>query len=150
MNRFSEPTLEILTKAGGYPDRKVDVRVTLSFLESRDFQVSTPVKEVLERFGGLVYKCGDGDPPENFIIIPEDQLGEGVTKIHFKRYDVLIGEYLIVIGSVYRENALLFMSESGKVYGAHDDYYIWKFGDNIDAAINNLCECKEFKLIHQE
>lgn len=132
------------------PRSKSGCACDLSFLESRDFQVSTPVKEALERFGGLVHECGDGDPPENFIIIPEDQLGEGVTKINFKRYDVLIGEYLIVIGSVYRENALLFMSDSGKVYGAHDDYYIWKFGDNLDEAITNLCECKEFKLIHQE
>lgn len=59
--------------------------MTLSFLESWDFQVSTPVKEALERFGGLVYECGDGDPPENFIIIPEDQLGEGVTEIILPR-----------------------------------------------------------------
>ncbi|WP_334073567.1 MULTISPECIES: SUKH-3 domain-containing protein [Paenibacillus] len=150
MNRFSERTLGILTKAGWHPERKVDVSATLSFLESRDFQVSTPVKEALERFGGLVCEFLDGGEGENFIIIPESQFREGVTKVHFKRYDVLIGEYLIVIGSVYRENALLFMSDSGKVYGAHDDYYIWKFGDNIDEAISNLCECQEFKLIHQE
>jgi len=43
----------------------------------------------------------------------------------------------------------MFMDEVGKVYGFHDDYYIWKLGDNIYDVMNNLCECKELKLIHE-
>lgn len=54
-----------------------------------------------------------------------------------------------MIGTVYGDDATMYMDELGKVYGFHDDYYIWKFGNNIYEAINNLCERIEFKLIHE-
>lgn len=150
MNNFSEKTYKILNEVGWYQNRKIDVSSTVLFLESKGFRVGSVVKEALEQFGGLEYKFSDGEDFENFIIIPEEQIGDGVQKIHFKRYDTLMGEYLIVIGSVFRNNAIMFMSESGKVYGAYDDYYIWEFGSDIYEAINNLCECKKFKLIHEQ
>lgn len=68
---------------------------------------------------------------------------------HYKRYEKIFGENLVVIGTVYRDNGILFMSESNKIYGISDDYYIWKFGDDILEAIINLCEGKEFNVIHE-
>lgn len=44
----------------------------------------------------------------------------------------------------------MFMSKTGKVYGIMDDYYIWKFGNNIYEAMDNLCESKELKVISEE
>ncbi|WP_373459265.1 SUKH-3 domain-containing protein [Paenibacillus polymyxa] len=36
----------------------------------------------------------------------------------------MIGEELVVIGLAYDDNATMFMSKTGKVYGIMDDYYI--------------------------
>ncbi|WP_342439391.1 SUKH-3 domain-containing protein [Paenibacillus sp. FSL L8-0436] len=145
---FSQRTIDILKDAGWYPERKVAISPTINFLVKKGFEVFDLAKEAFEQFGGLEYSV-PSDESDNFQIGPEF-LREGIERKHYSRYETIIGEELVVIGLAYDENATMFMSKTGKVYGIMDDYYIWKFGDNIYEAIHNLCESKELKVISEE
>ncbi|MEK4733279.1 SUKH-3 domain-containing protein [Paenibacillus sp. FSL L8-0641] len=145
---FSQRTIDILKDAGWYPERKVDISSTINFLEKKGFEVFDPAKEAFEHFGGLEYSV-PSDESDDFQIGPEF-LREGIGRKHYSRYETIIGEELVVIGLAYDDNATMFMSKTGKVYGIMDDYYIWKFGNNIYEAMDNLCESKELKVISEE
>ncbi|NOG28855.1 hypothetical protein HL291_14625 [Lysinibacillus fusiformis] len=62
----------------------------------------------------------------------------------------MIGEDLVVIGTAFRDNVVLYMSKAGNVYAVRDDYYIWKIGCGIYEALINLCKGRELKTIHKE
>ncbi|OMF40993.1 SUKH-3 domain-containing protein [Paenibacillus peoriae] len=145
---FSQRTIDILKDAGWYPERKVEISSTINFLEKKGFEVFDLAKEAFEHFGGLEYSV-PSDESDDFHIGPEF-LREGIERKHYSRYETIIGEELVVIGLAYDDNATMFMSKTGKVYGIMDDYYIWKFGNNIYEAMNNLCESKELKVISEE
>lgn len=145
---FSQRTIDILKDAGWYPERKVEIRSTINFLVEKGFEVFDFAKEAFEQFGELEYSV-PSDESDDFQIGPEF-LREGIERKHYSRYETIIGEELVVIGLAYDENATMFMSKSGKVYGIMNDYYIWKFGDNIYEAIHNLCETKELRVISEE
>jgi len=148
MERLSIKTKNILKQSGWTPDRKKEISSQVKYLEDKGYVVFDCVKEVLEQFGELkcIYECNGN--LEDFVIEPKEGLGD-IDRRHYKRYEVIIGSDLVVIGTAYGDNAIMFMDKGGKVYGFHDDYYIWKLGDNIYDAVNNLCECKELKLIHE-
>ncbi|WP_379143028.1 SUKH-3 domain-containing protein [Paenibacillus sp. sgz500992] len=145
---FSQRTIDILKDAGWYPERKVAISSTINFLAEKGFEVFDLAKEAFEHFGGLEYSV-PSDESDGFQVGPEF-LREGIERKHYSRYETIIGEELVVIGLAYDENATMFMSKTGIVYGIMDDYYIWKFGDNIYEAIHNLCESKELKVISEE
>ncbi|MDP1512468.1 SUKH-3 domain-containing protein [Paenibacillus sp. CMAA1739] len=145
---FSTRTINILKDAGWYPERKIEIGSTINFLEKRGFEVFYPAKEAFEHFGGLKYSV-PSDESDDFQIGPEF-LREGIERKHYSRYEKIIGEELVLIGWAYDGNATMFMSKIGKVYGIIDDYYIWKFGNNVYEAMNNLCESKELTVICKE
>ncbi|MDY8024484.1 SUKH-3 domain-containing protein [Paenibacillus polymyxa] len=145
---FSQRTIDTLKDAGWYPERKVEISSIINFLEKKGFEVFDPAKEAFEHFEGLEYSV-PSDESDDFQIGPEF-LREGIERKHYSRYETIIGEELVVIGLAYDDNATMFMSKTGKVYGIMDDYYIWKFGNNIYEAMNNLCESKELKVISKK
>ncbi|WP_374966097.1 SUKH-3 domain-containing protein [Lysinibacillus sp. RS5] len=148
MGKLSEKTKSIIEAAGWYSGRSVDIDSTVEYLEKKGYEVFDCAKDALKEFGGLTYVYLEDDSEGSFIIAPHEALGDA-ARLHLKRYEVILGKKLVVIGTAYGDNAIMFMDEVGKVYGFHDDYYIWKLGDSIYDAVNNLCECKELKLIHE-
>lgn len=55
-----------------------------------------------------------------------------------KSFEDRIGESLVVIGEARRGNMIMFISESGKIFGK-TGYYLEKFGDDIYEALDTLC-----------
>ncbi|TVX91891.1 SUKH-3 domain-containing protein [Paenibacillus agilis] len=145
---FTQRTIDILEDAGWHPNRKVDISSTVVFLENKGFEDFDHAKAVFEQFGGLEYSV-PSDESDDFQVGPEF-LREAIGRKHYSKYEMIIGEELVVIGRAYSENATMFMSRTGKIYGIMDEYYIWKFGDNIYEAINNLCEGKELSVISEK
>ncbi|OEC01605.1 hypothetical protein GY31_12205 [Lysinibacillus sphaericus] len=54
--------------------------------------------------------------------------------------EVLSIERLVVSGTAFRDNAVLYMYKAGKVYAVREDCCIWRIGSEIYEALNNLCE----------
>jgi hypothetical protein len=50
---MSEKSLQVLKNAGWKTGRKIDIRKTISFLESKQFEVFPIAKAILEEYGGL-------------------------------------------------------------------------------------------------
>ncbi|WP_342534955.1 SUKH-3 domain-containing protein [Lysinibacillus sp. FSL K6-1151] len=149
MERLSIKTIKILKQSGWIPDRKKDISSQVKYLADKGYVVFDCVKEVLEQFGELKCIYEYNGKLDDFVIDPEEGLGD-LDRRHYKRYEVIIGEDLVVIGTAFRDNAVLYMSKAGEVYAVRDDYYIWKIGCGIYQALNNLCEGREIKGIHEE
>ncbi|MFJ6267098.1 SUKH-3 domain-containing protein [Lysinibacillus xylanilyticus] len=149
MERLSIKTREILKQSGWTTDRKKDISSQVKYLEDKGYIVFDCVKEALEQFCELKCIYEYNGNLEDFVIEPKVGLGD-LDRRHYKRYEVIIGDDLDVIGTAFRDNAVLYMSKVGEVYAIRDDYYIWKIGCDIYEALNNLCEGKEFEVIHEE
>ncbi|MOA39656.1 hypothetical protein D3C78_1614560 [compost metagenome] len=75
---------------------------------------------------------------ETFCFDPEETVGDYYEKEDFEEFEMRVKEPLVVIGEAYRGNLIMFMSESGKVFGKNG-YSLFKFGDNIFEALDTLC-----------
>ena len=149
MERLSIKTKKILKQSGWTPDRKKDISSQVKYLEDKGYVVFDCVKEALEQFGELKCIYEYNGNLDDFVIEPKEGLAD-LDRSHYKRYEVIIGDDLVVIGTVFRDNSVLYMSKAGEVYAVRDGYYIWKIGYGIYEALNNLCEGRELKIIHEE
>ncbi|MGG2073200.1 SUKH-3 domain-containing protein [Lysinibacillus irui] len=81
------------------------------------YQVFNPVVDALSQFGGVEYKFKHPDGSlETFHFSLED-LHE---KEDFEGFEVRVKKPLVIIGEAYRENLVIFISNS---------VFIFKFGD---------------------
>jgi len=139
MKKMSEITKQILTNSGWYPSRKIDINRTVDFLESKGYKLFPCVVDMLSEFGGLncSFTRPNGDR-DSFYIAPEDAYGDYYEKEDFIEIELRINEQIIAIGEARDSNMMMFMSESGKVFGEMG-YCLVKFGDDIFDALETLC-----------
>ncbi|TCS95511.1 SUKH-3 domain-containing protein [Hazenella coriacea] len=139
MNQLSSETYKILTESGWHPQRKADIKSTVQFLESKGYQLFPSVIATLSEFGGIrcSFTRSNGDQ-DSFHLIPEKALGDYYEKEDFTEIEMRVNESLIPIGEARHEHMVMFMSESGKVYG-ETDYCLVKFGNDIHQALDTLC-----------
>ncbi|MEI7024422.1 SUKH-3 domain-containing protein [Paenibacillus sp. y28] len=149
MNGLTPTTRNILAQAGWRPDRSAEhTAAACRFLEAKGYEVFPCVKEALHELGGMEIQFERNGSRESFYINPEEAYGDYYDQEDFQDLERRLDERIILIGHVFRRNALMFMSESGKVYGYMDDYYTWILGDHLADALNNLCDTYNVKLIH--
>ncbi|MGE7913031.1 SUKH-3 domain-containing protein [Lysinibacillus xylanilyticus] len=137
---FSETTTQILTNSGWFPERVVDIKKTVDFLESKGYQPFPCVLKMLSEFDGL--KCNfqrpNGDK-DSFHIITEEAYGDYYEKEDFEEIEMRLNEPIIAIGEARNDYMMMFMSRSGKVFGEMG-YCLVKLGDNIFEALELLCQ----------
>lgn len=139
MCSFSDETRQILLQSGWNPNEKFDLTDTFKFLENMGYNVFNPVIKALSEFGGVEYRFPHPDGSlETFHFIPEKTVGDYYEKEDFEEFEMRVKESLVVIGEAYRGNIIMFMSESGKVFGKNG-YSLFNFGDNIFEALDILC-----------
>ncbi|MOA36018.1 hypothetical protein D3C78_1575150 [compost metagenome] len=129
----------MLSKSGWYPGRKVEAEGTVNFLKLKGYQPFPLLIDMLSEFGGL--KCSFNRPNgdrDSFYIAPEEAYGNYYDKEDFNEIEIRIKEPVIAIGQARDDNMMMFMSESGKVFGEMG-YYLVKFGNNIYEALETLC-----------
>ncbi len=132
---MKETTVEILKKAGWYPNRKIDITELIELYEKRGFEIFPAAKKFLEKYGLLDVYC-----PINPKYPEED-----IIKYHFSRYylyttnmisglngmlsrdyiseyeEEYVEEKLVVVGSLNKHQDLM-ISESGKLFTEYGFY----------------------------
>jgi len=143
MEPLSEETIKILKQSGWYPGRNIDIQDTIDFLLSKRYTLFPHLIKILSEFSEIEYKF---DHPngriESFHMIPKMALGDYYEKEDFEEIERRVNEPLIPIGEACRGNMIMFLSETGKIYG-ETGYYLEKFGDNVYEALENLCLFKQ-------
>jgi hypothetical protein len=142
--KISNKVIECLKKSGWNSSRNIDITIYEEALKIEGYKLSESIIEFLKQFGGMD------------IIVPAFRVPNAFDKTHFdpikairaiyrgnvEEYEKRVGESMVLIGEAYNRHLVLLMSESGKIYGAYDDY-LTKLGDNSYEALNALCESKE-------
>ncbi|MFT9820972.1 SUKH-3 domain-containing protein [Lysinibacillus sp. NPDC056185] len=138
MENLSVKTRDILLQAGWNPNNKINVTKSVMFLETMGYQVNDSVIDVLTVFGGMTYKFKHPDGSiETFHFSPET-VGDYYEKVDFEEFEERINEPLVVVGEAYRGYLIMFIAQSGKVFGKNASS-LYKFGDNIFEALDTLC-----------
>ncbi|GAA0178462.1 SUKH-3 domain-containing protein [Clostridium sediminicola] len=141
---LSQATKNILEKAGWTSCRKIDIQSYIDALIEDEYEINDKAKIFLAEFGGLE------------LIHPAYRVPNEMDKSHFdpicaisviyrervETYEERIGEKLIVIGQGYNEYLVLLISESGKIFGAYDDF-LTCLGNNHFEALEAICLQKE-------
>ena len=147
MYPFSPVTLAVLSGAGWHVGRKVSQPKYRAFLSSEGYAWFPAVATFLEEFGDLTlsFKREDGSADTlNFEACEAAIVGPWWIQNDYARR---IGEVqFCVIGRAYTNHLLLFMAESGRVYGGFDDYLCFIAPTGIE-AIEVICTNQPVKEI---
>lgn len=141
---LSQATKKIFEKAGWTPWRQMNIEPYIEALVTDGYEIFDKANDFLIEFGGLevihpAYKVHNEMDGLHFNPI---RAIEGIYHERVETYEVRIGEKLVVIGEGYNGQLVLLISESGKIFGAYDDY-LTCLGNNTFEALEALCENKE-------
>jgi hypothetical protein len=132
----SESTLEVLMAAGWHPEREIETSPWLESLRREGWSTSDIGVDFLKSFGGLTLACVSSGPrvAERWILDPERACRE-LSSDWRTEYESRIGEKIMPVG--LHGPMTLFVSESGGIYGAFDDFLVC-FGKKVIEGLETL------------
>ncbi|WP_084708867.1 SUKH-3 domain-containing protein [Hymenobacter norwichensis] len=140
MTTFSASTHSVLTTAGWHPGRRV---ITLGYrlaLAVEGYPWFAAVEQFLQAFGGLQVSCTEAGSNDTFHFHARKAAGDVDSSWVLQNYAQRLGNpTLCVIGQAYANYLLLFMDDTGKVYGGYDDY-LCILASSGEAAIEAICQ----------
>jgi hypothetical protein len=141
---LSQSTKKILENAGWNPLRHIDIQLYQEALSSDGYEMSDKAKSFLVEFGGLelahpAYRVANEMDNTHFDPL---RAISGICHERVETYEERIGEKLVVIGEGYNEQLVLMISESGRIFGAYDDF-LTCLGNNPLEALDAICQRKE-------
>lgn len=145
---LSKVAIEAVMKSGWTVDRKISIDHYEKALKDELYILNEHIAEFLSQFGALEVTIPAYRDPKKSDCFHLDPL-RAINHIYRERvetYEEHVKESLVVIGEAYSEHLTLMMSESGKVYGAYDDY-LTLLGCNGFEALESLCCGKETEII---
>jgi hypothetical protein len=142
--KLSEKTKEILLRAGWDELRQINISEHVLFLKSEGYTITESAKKFIAEFGDLeiihpAYRVKNENDKTHF------NPSVAANHIYYERvetYEQKIREKLVVVGEAFNEHLILMISESGKFFGAYDDY-LTLLGNDTYEGINSICEGKD-------
>jgi hypothetical protein len=139
MAGFSPATLSYLTKAGWYAGRKVSLIKYRAYLDGEGYAWFPAVATFLEEFGELRIKFERRKQFETLDLTACEASDNFDSQWVKKDYAQRIGRtQFCVIGQAYGAHLLLFMDDTGQVYGGFDDF-LCVIGSSGQNAIEAIC-----------
>ena len=135
---------QYLKDAGWKPKHEKDINIYTKGLELEGYTINNYAKDFLREFGGLEAKQPAFRVPNEFDKLHFDPL-KASAQIYRERvetYEERTGESLVVVGEAYNEHLILMISDSGKMYGAYDNY-LTLLGRNWTEALNSMYQCEQ-------
>jgi hypothetical protein len=140
MADFSPATISYLTKAGWYAGRKVSFIKYRAYLAGEGYSWFPKVATFLEEYGDLQILFRREDGKLDALNFDACAAGAVFDLLWIKEnYAQRIGRTnFCVIGKAYSSHLILFMDESGQVYGCFDDYLCFIASSGVE-AITVIC-----------
>lgn len=145
---MKENTIMILRKAGWYPNRKIEITDLIKHYEEKGFEMFPAAKRFVEEYGMLdIYLPIDPKIPEedikrygfNRFTFHTTNISDAIIKgflssrDYVREYEEYIEEKLVIVGKLIDNNAILMISESGKLFTEYGF-----FGNNADEFWDRL------------
>jgi hypothetical protein len=145
---FSENVKKYLINAGWYKGRNIDTTNVIKFMTQEGYKVSGKVESFLKEFEGLriSYLDKNGLPDIlhfDCIKAIKDTFLDNVIYYSERLNNI----NLCVIGQGFDTYMTIMMDDDGAVFGGYDDY-LYKFGNNEEEAIENICLWKNLIAIN--
>lgn len=144
--KLSEITMEILTQAGWYEGRKIDIQDIKDLFAKNGLPLFEVAEKFLIEFGMLEITFPKQGSPFNtmeyhhfnpILMVLDYDDGEYYTTLEEELSDK-IGEKIIPIGTTYREHLNLLLTPSEKFY-AYGMGVLWLLGNNTKEMLECLC-----------
>ena len=136
---ISKNILDELEKKGWYPQRKINIDEIVRVLHEEGYDLNKYALNFFEQFAFLEFEHPAFRIEGKFDKIHFNPLEtcENIYREKVETYENRIGESLVVIGEAYNGYLTLMISNSGKIYGAYDDFLTLK-GESLEIALENF------------
>lgn len=136
---FNSDTLTVLKNGGWFPGRNIDQSQIEQKIKNNGYYAFKAVLDFLSEFEGLSFKFLNrkNNRPDDFNFKLDRVLEIEVPEKLVEDYMPRTNEKLCVIGTCCREHFVLMLSDTGKMYGAYDDYLVL-FGESTASALNAI------------
>lgn len=143
--QFNSDTLVVLKDGGWFPGRNIDQSPIEQKIKNNGFFAFQAVLDFLSEFEGLAFKFLNrkNNLTDDFSFKLDRVLEIEVPERLIEDYMPRTNEKLCVIGTCYREHFVLMLSDTGKMYGAYDDYLVL-MGESTASALNAIVCDHEF------
>ncbi|WP_414500038.1 MULTISPECIES: SUKH-3 domain-containing protein [unclassified Zymobacter] len=131
---------DVLMSSGWFFNRKINISHYVDALFDKGYFVNESAKEFLKSMGGLKIKhasYSNDDLTEEFFVDPLKPVSWLDPRWVSDCYNKIANEEICPIGVGFSEHMVIFISESGKMYGGYDDYFCL-MGDTINKGLKNL------------
>lgn len=141
---FGTRTQKCLDEAGWGRDRKIDVESMVAVLHADGYEISTTVREFLQRFGELVLNYPHYRNPAlvDHCHFDAATAARNVFPQQVTAWTDTARKTLCPVGEAFHDHMTLVMSPDGQVYAGLDDY-LYFVGPSPKDAIESLCEGRE-------
>lgn len=148
MLECSDQAKKLLSKAGWYPGRYVDIAVYRDIILKDSYKIFRIVEKFLHEFGGLAVEFKLRNGSQTTLHFNVTQAVEEVDPIWAQNdyYTRLGNKDVCVVGQAYTDHLTLMMDEAGAVYGGFDDYLCF-IANSGEEAIEAICSNAIFDAI---
>jgi hypothetical protein len=135
MKRFDKKTFLTLSKAGWYPNRRVNIHQKIEFLNNLNFHTTEEMNSFLTEFDNLYLIYSNGDSIFDFRTYKTDF---DSSQINIR--NGMIGESCLLIGSFCNNEFLVVITETNKMVAYNENFRkIHQIGSYFDEGINYIC-----------
>lgn len=128
----------ILEKAGFSEERNIDTTAILEMYKKNSYNYYELQVDFIKKYGNLEIHYKHPIWEEDIVIrLNPIEAQKALTMDVVEEYNEFLGDELLIIGDIDKENITLFMSKRGEFYGAYDDCII-KWGNNFKKMLSDL------------
>ena len=135
-----------LQKAGFFEERAIDIEAILEMYRRNGYNFYDLQVDLIKKYGDLEIHYKHPIWHEGMVVrLDPIKAQEALTMDVVDGYNEFLGDELLIIGDIEKENITLFMSKSGVFYGAYDDCII-KWGKDLKNMLSDLFSGKRGEL----
>jgi hypothetical protein len=137
---MNEKVKEILEDAGWYNGRQIEIDYLIEEIKGNDLTIpNEAIENFLKEFGNLEFNFVllTGEPGNIKLVI--DEVAPYIEPRNLIQWQNLAKENIVPVGTMFNDDAYLFISYSGKFYMANGNKFFLigdDFFDCIDKVIN--------------
>lgn len=128
----------ILKNAGFSEERIFDITAILEMYKKNSYNYNKLQIDFIKKYGNLEIHYLHPIWKEDVVVrLNPIEAQKALTMDVVEEYNVFLGDELLIIGDIDKENITLFMSRNGEFYGGYDDCII-KWGNNFEKMLLDL------------
>lgn len=136
-----------LQDSGYYEEREIDIKPIFEMYNKKGYSYYSFQVEFMKKYGNLEIHYKHPIWNDDMIIrLDPIKAQKTLTMDVVDEYNEFLRDELLIIGDIDKEDITIFLSKSGRFYGAYDDCII-NWGNDFEKMLSDIFQGKKGELL---